>query len=1167
MHPFDQLISTFSASGKQFEVLCKWILETDPTYGNMLEKVWLWDDWPGNWGADLGIDLIAQDTDGKIWAIQAKNYNSDYYITKDDIDSFMSESDNAQIDCRMLIATTENIGPNAIKVIDRSTSVRPFFSLKLEALKNLPIQWPKSLDDLSSGGLIEKYKPKPYQQKAIKDVATGFEKHDRAQLIMACGTGKTFVGLWISEQLKANNTLVLFPSLLLLSKTLAEWNAHGNDVFKCLPVCSDGTVNKKADDSISFKTSELSLPSTTDEREIAEFLKKDGRKVIFSTYQSSPQIAAAYQSTDLPPLDLVIADEAHRCAGKAGADYTTVLDNEKIPATKRLFMTATPRIFQSFIKKRAEESGVEVNSMDDENLFGPVLHKLSFGKAIERDLLSDYQVAIVGVDDALYAEMISEREFVQTENEIETDAQSFASHIGLAKAIKEYDLRRVITFHSKVKSADDFQKDFSGVVDWMPEASRPNGEFVTNYVSGAMSTGQRNQNLRRLGELEDNERAILSNARCLSEGVDVPALDGVAFIDPRNSEIDIVQAVGRAIRLSSGKTVGTIIIPVFIKEHEDPDEVLKESAFKKVWAIVNALRSHDEELGIQLDNLRRGLGKRGSVGRPDKIIFDLPVKITVEFEKALSVKLIESTTASWEFYFGLLEKYIEEYGECLIPSNYETPERYKLGTWVGNIRNRRKTLSDSVIKQLDDVGFIWNVIDYKWEQGFAELEKYNRKYGNCSVKKGYEKNGFDLGAWIITLRGRRLKGTLSDIQIERLNSLGFKWDPRSELWEEQFEMLKRYKEEHGHANFPQGQRYQDYDLGSWVGWQRQYRSKGTLSQTRIDKLNSIGFLWNPNSDVWKLSLDALKQYKEKNGHVQIKKGELVEGLNLFSWSNKQRSQKEHLEDWQIEDLKALGFTFNPYKESWEKHFKALERYKRENGHCKVPGKTKHFGLSLGTWVSKVRSKKSELTESQKIRLDELGFSWDPHRESWEAGFEALKKFKEEHGHCKPKSGTIVNSIKMKSWIQIQRRNKESIGSTNIKRLNDLGFSWDPLEEDWEVGFEALKKFIADNGHCRLGEKVVDGIQLKNWAAVQRKNKKKMDPVNIKRLNDIGFSWDPKKENWDENLHFLKEYQREKGHLSPLQTETFRDYPIGTLVAALRGTRKKRINTKSSRRSK
>lgn len=547
-------------------MLCKWVLETDPTYSNMLETVWLWEDWPDRWAdQDLGIDLIAQDTDGKIWAIQAKNYNSDHYISKADIDSFMSESDNDKIDCRMLIATTENIGANPTKVIDRSTSVRPFVSLMLGALRNLPIEWPKSLDDVSSGGSRERYKPKPHQQAAIDDVVSGFQKHDRGQMIMACGTGKTLAGLWIAEKMHAEATLVLFPSLLLLSNTLSEWNAHGNEPFKFLPVCSDGTVNKKADDSINFKTSDLSFPSTTDEREIAEFLKKDGRKVIFSTYQSSPQIAAAYQSADLPPLDLVIADEAHRCAGKAGADYTTVLDNQKIPATKRLFMTATPKVFQSFVKKRAEESGVEVNSMDDEALFGSVFHKLSFGKAIEQDLLSDYQVAIVGVDDTLYAEMISEREFVQTENEIETNAQSLASHIGLAKAIKKYDLRRIISFHSKVKSADEFQRDFPKVLNWMPEAGRPDGRVVTNYVSGVMSTGQRNQNLRRLGELEDGERAILSNARCLSEGVDVPALDGVAFIDPRGSEIDIVQAVGRAIRLSSEKALGTIIIPVLSK--------------------------------------------------------------------------------------------------------------------------------------------------------------------------------------------------------------------------------------------------------------------------------------------------------------------------------------------------------------------------------------------------------------------------------------------------------------------------------------------------------------------------------------------------------------------------------------------------------------------------
>ena len=847
MHPFLQLIASFSEDnhtrGKQFEVLCKWILENDPVYKNKLEKVWLWDDWPGRWGPDCGIDLIAQDAEGKIWAVQAKCYKPDYDVTKKDIDSFLSESSNEKIDVRLLIATTDKIGPNAVSVVHRANSLRPVNQLLLTELLEKQIDWPTSLDDLSSAGVKESYSPRPYQQSAINNVVAGFKEHDRGQLIMACGTGKTLAALWMAEELKSETTLVLLPSLLLLSKTLAEWLRHSKEPFSYLPVCSDDTVSK-SEDSINFTTSDLSFPSTTDEEEIVQFLQRDGKKVIFSTYQSSPQIAAAFKNKALKPIDLVISDEAHRCAGKAGAAYTTVLDNTLIPASKRMFMTATPKIFQSHTLKAAEDSGVEVYSMDDEEVYGPVFHKLSFGEAIEQKLLSDYQVVIVGVDDSLCAEMIDERLLIQTENKIESDAQSFASHIGLAKALKKYDLRRVITFHSRVSSAKDFQQDFSEVVEWMPEENRPDGNIIANYVSGAMPTSQRNQNLRRLGEIAEGERAILSNARCLSEGVDVPALDGVAFIDPRNSEIDIVQAVGRAIRLSSDKSIGTIVIPVFIAEHDDPDEVLNSSVFKKVWAVVNALRSHDEELGIELDNLRKSLGKRGSVGKAQKIYFDLPTTITDEFEKALSLKVIESTTESWEFWFGLLETYKEEHSDCLVPNKHKTSDGFNLGGWVAMQRTTKDKLTPERIQRLDALGFVWDSFEHQWGKGFSYLKAYKEEYKNYSVTiKHKTSDGYNLGKWVSEQRST--KDNLTEERFQRLDELGFVWDPLEQQWEEGFSCLKAYKEEHSDCLVPNKHKTSDgFNLGNWVSFQRKKKDK--LSPERVQRLDELGFVWKVN---------------------------------------------------------------------------------------------------------------------------------------------------------------------------------------------------------------------------------------------------------------------------------------------------------------------------------
>ena len=294
----------------------------------------------------------------------------------------------------------------------------------------------------------------------------------------------------------------------------------------------------------------------------------------------------------MPQFDLAIADESHRVAGDESTVFATILNAEAIKARRRLFMTATPRYYTGRVLQAAQESEMEVASMDDPAKFGKVFHRLSFGEAIHRGLLTDYQVAIVGVDDATYREWAKRGVLVRRDDKI-TDAQTLASQIGLAKAMRRYDLRRVISFHSRVLRAKRFAADMPDVLAWMPGRERPSGPLWTGFASGEMSAGERHVRLQRLRMLDDGERGLLTNARCLSEGVDVPTLDGVAFIDPRGSEVDIVQAVGRAIRLADDKTVGTIVIPVFINTDADPDTALNDSSFKSVWRVIKALRAHD----------------------------------------------------------------------------------------------------------------------------------------------------------------------------------------------------------------------------------------------------------------------------------------------------------------------------------------------------------------------------------------------------------------------------------------------------------------------------------------------------------------------------------------------------------------------------------------------
>ena len=417
---------------------------------------------------------------------------------------------------------------------------------------------------------------------------------------MACGTGKTLTGLWVSERLGCRRTLVLVPSLTLLAQTLREWSASASGEFAFRAVCSDPTV--ASDDDLIEHISDLGIPVTTEPAAIAAFLRRaDSRMVVFATYQSSSRLTRSELGA-VPPFDLAIADEAHRCVGGTAGVFGTILDEEKIPARRRLFMTATPRIFTQRRRHSNALAELEIASMDNPDLFGPVFHHLSFAEAIGRRLCPTIRSPLSASGMRPTATRHSKQLWLAAMRVGHvTDARTLAGQVGLAKAMSGFRLRRVISFHSRVALARSFASSFPDTVAWMPADQRLSGRLLSRYVSGQMPTGERDRHLTRFRRLAPDERGLLANARCLSEGVDVPAIDGVAFIDPRRSAVDIVQAVGRAIRRAEDKTTGTIILPVLIDPDADPEEALSSSAFQPVWDVLRALRAHDDVLAEQLD--------------------------------------------------------------------------------------------------------------------------------------------------------------------------------------------------------------------------------------------------------------------------------------------------------------------------------------------------------------------------------------------------------------------------------------------------------------------------------------------------------------------------------------------------------------------------------------
>lgn len=984
MATFDAFITSLrteygeQGAGKPFEVFCKWFLENDPEWSKTVDKVWLWDDFPNKWQRqDLGTDLVFKDREGLIWAVQAKCYGEHRTTTKGDMNSFLADTGRKEVDRRLWMQTTNKIEAKAEKTLkgqDKQVTV-----LTLNDFRDAPLEYPASFADLYETKVKTKPTPDTHQIKAIEDATAGLRTNDRGQMIMACGTGKTFTTLWIKQALEAQTTLVLLPSLSLLSQTMREWAWAGNTDFDILNVCSDQSVGKKTED---MDPSDAPFPVTSEVEKIAEFLKRPKPKVVFCTYQSSDLIAQAQLDETVPAFDLAVADEAHRCAGKADAGFATILDGEKIRASKRLFTTATPRYFGKTVKDAAKARDLAVVGMDDEVVFGPVIHKLTFGEAIEQELLTDYQVVIVGVDEPMVREWIENYEIVSTDPDNQTDARTLAAKIGLIKAIKDYDLQRVISFHSRVKGAQEFSEELTTVIDLVEPQNRPDGEFLSDYVSGAMKASDRKEKIDRLKVLEGYDRGILTNARCLAEGVDVPSLDGVAFIDPKGSQVEIIQAVGRAIRKVRGAKVqkkGTIVLPVFVEDGDDHETAIEASKFKPVWDVLKALRAHDEVLADTLDQYRTNMAKNASQNREsisDKIIFDLPVSVDAEFSAALRTVLVEASTASWEFWLGLLEQFKEAEGHCRVAHGHKI-NGYDLGGWVLKQRQSIGSMSPERKQTLDDIGFVWDPKAEDWDASMSALTSFFEREGHSNVKSGHVENGISLGTWCVNVRNKR-KHRLSKEQILKLNEVNFSWDPLEEQWEQSLAKYRKFIDREGHGSPSVSHKEDGFPLGTWV---RNYRKNwDSLDASKQKVLLKIGFVLSPLDRRWEEGFAKLAEFHEAKGNVDINQKLIFNGFKLGQWVSVQRTQKDSMPPQRKQRLDDLGFIWDVLAHNWEEGFSKLIQFKEAEGHCNVASKYKLDGFALGGWVSRQRQNKDRMSPERRQRLDDIGFIWDASKD-------------------------------------------------------------------------------------------------------------------------------------------------------------------------------------------
>ena len=722
--------------GTKFERLIQNFLQNYPLYKNGLKHVWLWNEFPYRadfGGSDLGIDIVAQTYTGDYWAIQCKCYDEQAFIDKPAVDSFLATTsrtfkDSANKQCkfsfRLWIDTTiKGFNKNATE--STANQDIQFGRMGLDELFAADVDWDKLEAGLHGEAVLTNKKTvRDHQKNAIENAHEYFKNNDRGKLIMACGTGKTFTSLKIAEKETEGKGKILFlvPSIALLGQTLREWSYDAEEKINPICICSDSEVSlikQKKEDADGFSTTELAMPATTNAAAIRNQYKKlqsvspDGMLVCFSTYQSVDKVFKAQRMMEGElDFDMMICDEAHRTTGvtlkdESESHFVCVHDKDFIKAKKRLYMTATPRLYAESAQARARENDAVICSMDDPEIYGNEIYRIGFGEAVEKQLLSDYKVLVLTLSDSQVPSNL-QTAIANKDSEIKMDDAS--KLIGCINALSKRTLldnqllnesdpgpmHRAVAFCQNINISKQTSNAFNACEEAYFEvlSDQERKEIVkieADHVDGGMSASTRNLRLQWLKDTptDSNECRILTNVRCLSEGVDVPSLDAVLFLSARNSQIDVVQSVGRVMRRAEGKKYGYIIIPVVIPSNMKPEDALNDNErFAVVWSVLNALRAHDDRFNATInkielnrkkpDNILVGgtyFGGDGDSENNNERNNEIAVQLSLQFEQLQSIiyaKMVQKVGDKryWEQWAAdvakIAERHISQIKELIV---------------------------------------------------------------------------------------------------------------------------------------------------------------------------------------------------------------------------------------------------------------------------------------------------------------------------------------------------------------------------------------------------------------------------------------------------------------------------------------------------------------------
>ncbi|HEY1618220.1 MAG TPA: Helicase associated domain protein [Streptosporangiaceae bacterium] len=776
-----------------------------------------------------------------------------------------------------------------------------------------------------------------YQAEAVAAILAALGGGGRAQLRAACGTGKTLIASAVAGELARDGVAVaLVPSLALAAQTITGWH-EGSAAGRVLAVCSDHTVGSGV-----AGAADLPVPVTTDAEVIAKWLvNAPAGALVVGTYDSAHRLAEGLRRAGIV-AELTVCDEAHRLAGLAGKATAAVLEPGVLPDRRRLFMTATPRICTG----TSADGTLRTVSMDDEEVFGPVAYRYPFRRAISDGWLKDYRIVIATVTSRQVAALLEGNSELTGEKDV--PVAMAVAQAALAMAAARFGLRRCVAFLPRVAQARRFSASLPATLAMLPASRRPPGALSAGHVHGRMSGLQRNLALDRLRTPPAGGWSVVANARCLGEGVDIPAIDSVLFGAPKESVTDIVQAVGRALRRHGDADTATIIAPALLPDAADGDggtDAGPDAAgnrYESVLRVVRAMCAHDDDLTDALQAARARRSADPAAQPPE-----LPSRITVLAPPgalqatldALRIQVLTRTTSSWWEGYGAARARYDARGDLDVPMAYVAAGGFPLGAWLTAQRaaRNRGELPPGRVALLDQAGMTWDRLETAWMAAYHELRAFKDEHGHFEVPGGHcTAGGIQLSEWQRTQRDAARTGKLTSQRTALLEEIGFSWDPAEARWMRRYHQLTEAITRHGGpASLPPG-----CPEATWLEGQHLAHHHGKLPAGKITLLEQAGIAIR-RADPWTAAYQAAMAFKQEHGHLRIPAGYTGDaGIDLCDWLRDQRIRRKagRITSEQERLLTDAGFTWDPAAEAWNARYQEAAAWKHEHGRLDLPRK-------------------------------------------------------------------------------------------------------------------------------------------------------------------------------------------------------------------------------------